>query len=333
MMRALELRQVGGTFEVVTSKPKPVPLSPNDIVVKVVSSALNPVDHFAWQMGFAIKAFPCVLGSDAAGTVEAVGETAGKTMKVGDRVAVYTGVALEGCGTFAEFARAKAPLAFKLPDAMGYDEASTLATGALTASLMYYDAWKGDSVAKESGVLVYGASSSVGLYAVQIAKLEGRKVVAVASKKNHELLTSLGADDCLDYHEKDWPEQAVRALGEGTSPIICDMISNKETVTACANVARKTGSDLVVITMPPLQGEYDGVKAVAVDLEEGPRNEEALAKCGEYAKKINAWIFEGKFKPNLVKLVSGGLGAVEGALNDLKAGKASAEKYVIRVQE
>lgn len=332
-MKALELSKVGGTFALVKSKAKPTIQSPNDIVVKLVSSALNPVDHFAWQLGFAIKSFPCVLGSDGAGTVEAVGEAAKAKFKIGDRVAIYTGVALEGGGTLAEFARARAELAFKLPDTMGFDEASTLATGALTASLMYYHAWKGETMNKGNPVLVYGASSSVGLYAVQIAKLEGRRVIGVASKKNHELLRSLGADLCMDYHDKDWEERVVEALGEGSSPIICDMISNKDTVTACANIAAKTGSKQVVITMPPLQGEYSGIHAVSIDLEEGPRDEGAAARCAEYTKKLTAWINEGKFKPNPVKLVPGGLGAVENALNDLKNGKISAAKYVVRVQE
>ncbi|MCB0739276.1 MAG: NAD(P)-dependent alcohol dehydrogenase, partial [Bacteroidetes bacterium] len=53
-------------------------------------------------------------------------------------------------------------------------------------------------------VLIYGASSSVGAYAIQLAKLKGAEVTAVCSAKNHALVTDLGADKTIDYHVEDF---------------------------------------------------------------------------------------------------------------------------------
>lgn len=88
----------------------------------------------------------------------------------------------------------------KAPDNIELEQAAPLAFGAMTA-LHYFHK---DAIKKGMDVLVYGASGSVGTYAVQLAKHYGAKVTGVSSKKNHEVLKSLGCDNVIDYKTEDF---------------------------------------------------------------------------------------------------------------------------------
>jgi NADPH:quinone reductase-like Zn-dependent oxidoreductase len=138
-----------------------------------------------------------ILGIELAGEVEAVG--AGVTrFKRGDRVIAAT---LRGFGAYAEYRciAADGPVAAK-PRNLSFEEAAAVPIGARTA--LHY--LRRSRVREGSRVLIYGASGSVGTYAVQLAKHFGAHVTAVASTANLELARSLGADVALDYTAGDF---------------------------------------------------------------------------------------------------------------------------------
>lgn len=141
-----------------------------------------------------------VLGIELAGVVDAVGEKVTR-FKVGDEV---LGTGLEDFGGYGEYACISADLPIvRKPEGMSFEEAAAIPVGARTAMhfLRKADIQPGQSV------LVYGASGSVGTYAVQLAKHDGAHVTGVCSQKNADLVRELGADEVVSYQEPDWAEQ------------------------------------------------------------------------------------------------------------------------------
>jgi NADPH:quinone reductase-like Zn-dependent oxidoreductase len=133
------------------------------------------------------------VGIEFAGEVEAVG-AAVTELAVGERV---FGIC---SGANAEYVCVReAGVIARIPDGMTYEEAAAVADGALSAmSLLRQRVEKGDRV------LVYGASGSIGVGGVQVAKHLGAHVTAVCNTKNVELERSLGADEVIDYLKEDF---------------------------------------------------------------------------------------------------------------------------------
>ena len=144
-----------------------------------------------------------ILGTELAGEVKAVG-VAVSQFEVGDQV---FGVNPGEFGAHAEFVcmRESAPLA-QMPTGMTFEEAAAVCDGAILAlgSLRRSDLRKGQ------GVLVYGASGSIGTAAVQLAKEFGAYITAVCNTKNVELVRSLGADRVIDHTQEDFTKNSER---------------------------------------------------------------------------------------------------------------------------
>ncbi len=234
----LELQQVA----------KPVPKD-HDVLIKVHATTAHRGDvrirsfdvprgqRLAARLvlGFARPKNP-ILGMELAGEVEAVGRDV-TLFKPGDEVFAFTGW---GLGAYAEYvclpekprrSVTKDGMLATKPAGMTFEEAAAgAATGGVTALRVLRKA----SIASGQKVLIYGASGSVGTYAMQLAKSFGAEVTGVCSTANLDLVRSLGADRVIDYTRQDFTE------GGETYDVVFDAVDKLEPSRARSPL-KKTG--------------------------------------------------------------------------------------------
>ncbi|MGH2317760.1 NAD(P)-dependent alcohol dehydrogenase [Planococcus sp. SE5232] len=184
---------------------KPVPKN-DEVLIKVHATTatsgdckVRRADPFAVRFFYGLKKPKIgILGSELSGEVEATGKDV-QSFKEGDFVFCGTGGNL---GANAEYVciKEKGAIAIK-PDNMTFEEAASVPFGGTTSLFFLRD--KGH-IKKGQKVLIYGASGALGTYAVQLAKSYDTEVTAVCSKKNIELVKSLGADYVIDYTQEDF---------------------------------------------------------------------------------------------------------------------------------
>jgi NADPH:quinone reductase-like Zn-dependent oxidoreductase len=209
------------TEPVLTDLPAPEP-GPGEVLVRLAAAGVNPFD---WKVvegamrGSVDHAFPLVLGSDGAGTVERVGEDVAG-FEPGDRVFGAFMDVERGRGSYAEYAIAKAAKLARLPHAIGFDVAAAMPTACAAA----YTFVEGTGVGPGQTLLVNGASGGVGQAAVQLAAAQGVRVIATADPGTAGYLRELGAAETIDFTAGPTVDQVREAHPDGIDTIV-DLVS------------------------------------------------------------------------------------------------------------
>jgi NADPH:quinone reductase-like Zn-dependent oxidoreductase len=229
---------------------KPVP-NDNEVLVKVHATSLNRTD-----CGFRKPEYPfiiklingfskpkrAVLGSEFAGEIESVGNNV-SLFKKGDQVFGLTG---DKFGAHAEYLSIPEDASITLkPSNMNYEEAAAVCDGLMLA----FSYLKRTRLKKGQRILVNGASGSIGIAGVQLAKYYEAYVTAVTNTKNLKLAKSLGADEVIDYTKEDFTKSGQ------TYDFIFDAVG-KSSFFRCKKLLRKDGvyfsTDLGFLAQNPL---------------------------------------------------------------------------------
>ncbi len=183
-----------------------------------------------------------ILGFELSGIIEEVGKNV-QSFKKGDAVFAQCGLRFGG---YAEYTCLPANdlIAIK-PSNMTFEEAAAVPLGGLTALRFL----KQGGIKAGDNVMIYGASGSVGSFAVQIAKAFGAEVTAVCSTANISMVTQLGADKTIDYTKEDFIKTDMRF------DIIFDAVG-KTSKSKCKRLL-KPGGKYVSVTGNPKSNSGD----------------------------------------------------------------------------
>ncbi len=251
---------------------------PGQVLIEVRAAAVNPADwHTVRASPFFARATLGLLrpkyrvpGVDLAGKVTAVGS--GVTdFQVGD--AVYANTLDTGFGAFAQYAAVPATVVARKPEGLSFEEAAAIPMAAVTALQAFR---RHGTLQPGMRVLVNGASGGVGTFAVQIAAAAGAEVIGVTSRRNLELVRSLGATDVVDYASTDFtavgrydrildtvgnrrPADLRRALAEGGK---CTVIGFGSTLHALS-LALTGGKDIAIVSAHATAADLAALTAMA----------------------------------------------------------------------
>jgi NADPH:quinone reductase-like Zn-dependent oxidoreductase len=295
-MKRIDLIKVGGfkAGENLVTSDVPIPtvksLGPNDVLVHVKATAVNPVDWKQATWGFLLPAeLPVALGCDVSGVVVGSGPEASGWM--GKRVVACVGADKSkhptDKGAFVEQVSIGADVVAELPDGMTFSEAATLPVGFFTAAFLL----KAISAKAGGWVIVYGGSSSVGFNAVQLAARKGYKVIAVASAKHDAHMKDLGASGFVDYRNEDFNAKVKKIVGQEKLVGAVDCIGDSTTLEKCTAIVKELGDDSVplVVSTTGSTGGHDpptGVSAVPVVFGSSLDIAEERKLVGEWSKEM-----------------------------------------------
>lgn len=331
-------------------------LGANEIAIKVTATAINPVDHKMRDHDAFLNGYPAVLGSDAAGVVVDVGSNV-TGFQPGERVFFQGIIGNYDSSTFQQYCKMPAELVSKTPDSISDEEAAGIMLATMAVVIAFYGKlghgltppWEtgGRNAGQGKSIVVIGGASSVGQYAIQMARLSGyERIITNASSTNHEFLRKIGAHAVLDRAEST-PEAFFEALNGYPLDFVFDAISAPATQKLGIQILEKTGlGGHHLVTLHVVVPDVPDPEAVALAQSSKSRIEirqvlgigsqpelrplsEPLAK---YLGGEDGYIAKGLFFPNRPHVLPGGLAALEEALALNKSG-VSGKKVVIRPHE
>lgn len=350
----------------------------DEVITKVVVSGSNPKD---WKRPV-VGGTPLNSGDDIAGIVHQVGSNVVE-FKPGDRVAAFHEMMAPG-GSFAQYAVSWAHTTFHIPKNTSFEgmicltlptvilfhcrqiniisptEAATIPLAAMTSAVALYQRLEGlplpwHPTTNPIPLIIYGAASAVGAFAIQLAQLSNiHPLICVAGKGIpfvEGLIDKSKGDVVLDYREGDEKlvqgiKHAVEKFG-GKVEYALDAISEKGSYqNVCKVLDQQTGQIAVVLPGKDYSDIPESIKlrvtyvgSVHETFDKNEFQKATGSKTGnlEFGHIIYRFfgrgLQEGWFKGHPFEVVPGGLNGISQALKNLKDGKASAVKYVFKIDE
>jgi NADPH:quinone reductase-like Zn-dependent oxidoreductase len=342
LARALLIKAIDTDYTLEPYHPVPIP-GPDEALIRCVAVSLNPVDWQSKAYNFGITSLPWVNGRDASDVIEAVGDNV-SNFHIGDAVFTLTDYTNSHAGSYQEFFIAAASSIARIPSGMSFESAAAVPVAAITAAISlqrYMRISPGPSCSalgdERHWLLIWGGATSTGYMAIQLTKIYGLSVIAVASPANYEYLRQAGADVVLDRNKPDEALRRIREITRGKLRLAFDAVG-PTTARLCASaLCKEPGQPLPVLV---------ALAGIPKDVAEGPvlntisiptvkvklfHNEPAFGS--RLLQELTAYLADGRLKPPRISVVSGGFEAVNLGLLRLRNKEISGQKLVIRVYE
>lgn len=214
-MRAVYIEETGGLDKLrYGDQPKPSP-GAGEVLIKVAASGVNFIDTYH-RIGLYKLPLPAIIGSEAGGVVEAVGQ--GVTgFKPGDRVAHAM-----ARGSYAEYQSVPAKLLVHVPAGVDLKDAAAVMLQGMTAHYLTRSTFP-----LKSGhtALIHAAAGGTGRLLVQMAVMAGARVIATAgTPAKAEIARQAGAHEVLLYDQVDWVAEVKRLTGGAGVDVVYDSV-------------------------------------------------------------------------------------------------------------
>jgi NADPH2:quinone reductase len=267
-----------------------------EVRVRVEAAGVNFPDALIVQKKYQVQPpLPFIPGTEVAGTVDAVGSNV-KHLKPGDRVG-----AIVGLGGFAEFVCAPVAMVAPLPPGVSTEAAAAFTLTYATSHHALFD--RGRLKAGET-LAVLGAGGGVGIAAVELGKIAGAQVIAVASSEDKlAAARAHGADATINYGSQDLREALKAATSGKGADVIYDPVGGRHTEAALRSLAWR-GRLLVVGfadgNIPQIPANHlliKGASAVGVFWGEFARREPQANQV--MLTELFGWLAQGRLKPHV----------------------------------
>ncbi|MBZ5621170.1 MAG: quinone oxidoreductase [Acidobacteriia bacterium] len=214
-MKSIQVKETGGPEKMeLVDVPTPSP-GPKQALVRIAASGVNFIDVY-FRIGLYKADLPLTLGSEAAGTVEAVGSEVTE-VAAGDRVAYAM-----ARGSYAEYAIVPAAQLVRIPDHVDFHTAAAAMLQGMTAHYLTHSTWplkKGDTC------LVHAAAGGAGGLIVQMAKMLGARVFGtVSTEEKARIAREHGVDEAILYTERDFETEVKRLTGGRGVDVVYDSV-------------------------------------------------------------------------------------------------------------
>ncbi|KAF2634797.1 NAD(P)-binding protein [Massarina eburnea CBS 473.64] len=346
-MAALVQRQDSGRPALFKEKISLPQIEPHQSLVKISHAAQNPTDVQSLDR----NAFGdgTVLGCDFVGTVESVGKDVTRVAK-GDVIAglvwggEYTAKEITVKYTNVMQARSKDSVRTVNIPSPTNASASSVPLAAATAWLAFFskDCLNIDRNHAKQTILIWGGSSSVGLYAIQIAALHNITVIATCSPRTFDLLNDHGATHVFDYSDPDIVTK-IKDVASGLTYVF-DTIGNEKSSATASQAIKESGGSLCTVRPGKAHCENVAQRVRVTDvlvwtafLKEHrygdfhwPAHKEDHELASELFEKLPGWLESGTIRPNPTRIRKGLDTVVEG-FQEYRDGHISAYKIVYEV--
>ena len=349
----------------IRTKPSKVPIpdpGPHDLCIAVIATTSNPKD---WQYPVSVPSRRINEGDDISGTVHSVGSSVTE-FHPGDRVAALHRMGTTH-GSYSQYAIAPASTTFHIPANLGFEEAATVPLTAMTAALALFQhlglplPWETSTSTAEKPfgpLLIYGGASTVGAFALKLAKLVKQNkhlglgpIITVAGTDSILFVKGLNAADyVVDYRTQDVVKEIEKILAEEEKELrhAFDAISHSRTWENIVPTLAKSGGPvfLNMVDPPEVPVEWPAnlvwsrtfVAAAYGEADpDGFRNAEDAAKDADFAyvmyRYLGRMMGGRKLETHPYQIMENGLESVARGMQMLQDGKVHGKKLVYRIAD